>query len=128
MKRLIPLIALAALTACNQNTQPDVVETRAPDPNAAALANAAPVELPPAIRAQKTYRCTDQSLVYVNWFVGDKTANVRTEQNGLPTILTSTAESGGGSPWASADGATTLSGIDTAITYTAAGKALSCKG
>lgn len=122
MKSLLPLIALAALAACNQNRQPEVVDTRAPDPNASAIANAAPVELPPAIRAQKTYRCTDQALVYVNWFVGDKQATARVG-DGAPTVVKS-AE--GKSPWAGDDGST-LSGNDTNITFTPkGGKTLSC--
>lgn len=122
MKTLLPLLAAVALAACSQKA-PEVIDGRAPDPNASALANATPVELPPAIRAQKTYRCTDQSLVYVNWFVGDKTANLRLTSNGTPTVLKS-AE--GKSPWTGDDG-TTLSGDDEKITFTpTGGKALSC--
>lgn len=122
MKSLFPLIAAAALAACSQNNQPEVVDTRAPDPNASALANAAPVELPPAIRAQKNYRCADGSLASVTWFVGDKQAAARAGE-GAPVIVKSEA---GKSPWAGDDG-TTLSGTDDKITLTpAGGKALSC--
>ena len=39
------------------------------------LANAAPVELPPAIAASKTYRCKDNSVVRIDW-LSDKTAYV----------------------------------------------------
>lgn len=122
MTRLFPLFALAALAACNQNRQPEVVDTRAPDPNASALANAAPVELPPAIRAQKTYRCSDQSLVHVNWFVGDKQATASVGE-AAPTVVKSAT---GKSPWTGDDGST-LSGDDTNITFTPkGGKAYSC--
>ena len=41
------------------------------------LANAAPVELPPAIAASKTYRCKDNSLVRIDWLAGGKGANLR---------------------------------------------------
>ena len=40
------------------------------------LANAAPVELPPAIAASKTYRCKDNSLVQIDWLQGGKGAYV----------------------------------------------------
>ena len=123
MKSLPLLIAAAAaLAACNQKNEPEVVDTRAPDPNASALANAAPVELPPAIRAQKTYRCADNRLVNVTWFTGDKQASV-TVGKGSPVIVKSEA---GATPWKGDDG-TALAGTDDKITVTpAGGKALSC--
>ena len=88
MKSLIPLLACAlALSACNsQPTTPEVIDTN-PDPMANQLAQATPVELPPAIKADKTFRCEDQSLAYVTFFEGDKQALVRTEQGGAPTTL-----------------------------------------
>ncbi len=118
MKSLYPLLMLAALAAC-QKPEPTVIDTRPVDPNAAAIANAAPVELPPAIKSQKTYRCKDNSLAYVTWYVGDKQADAKVEQDGAPTRLTSAA---GGSPWTSADG-WSLSGNETDITLTTPGKA-----
>ena len=44
--------------------------------------------VPPAIKADKTMRCADNSLVYVTFFEGDKQAVVRTEKGGTPTTLT----------------------------------------
>ena len=79
--------ALLALAACNSKpAQPDVLDSN-PDPMANQLANRAPVELPPAIKADKTMRCKDGSLVYVTFFTGDKQAVVRTEKGGTPTTL-----------------------------------------
>ncbi len=91
MKPPLPITAaiasLFALAACNsQPQQPQVIDTN-PDPMASTLANAAPVELPPAIKADKTMRCKDGSLVYVTFFQGDKQAVVRTEKGGTPTTL-----------------------------------------
>lgn len=88
MKNLfLPALAAAfALSACGSNSGPEVVDTN-PDPMANQLANSAPVELPPAIKADKTLRCKDQSLVYVTFFQGDKQANVRTERDGPATTL-----------------------------------------
>ena len=102
MKSLLPLVAALALAACNNNQSPEVVDTTAPDPDAAALANAAPVELPPAMRKQTTQRCADGSLVYVDFFQGDKQVLVRTERNGAPTVLKAPAA---GEPY-TADGKT----------------------
>ena len=67
--------ALLALAACNSKpAQPDVMDSN-PDPMANQLANRAPVELPPAIKAEKTFRCKDNSLLYVTLF--DPTAAAR---------------------------------------------------
>jgi hypothetical protein len=88
MNRLAPLFAAAALlalAACNQS-EPEVIDTN-PDPMANQLANATPVELPPAVTDSAIYRCKDNSIVYVD-FLGDKTqANVRTEKGGVPVAV-----------------------------------------
>lgn len=117
MKSLYPLLAAALLAAC-QKPEPTVVDTRAPDPNAAALANAAKVELPPAIKSQKTYRCKDNSLVYLTWYVGGNAVDARVEQNAAPVRLTSTT---GTTPWTSAAG-WTVAGNDASFLLTTPGK------
>jgi hypothetical protein len=86
------LIAIAAATltlaACNQNSEPEVVDTRAPDPLASQIANAAPVELPPAVKATVTFRCQPgNTLLYVEFFSGDKLAVLKTVKDGTPTAL-----------------------------------------
>lgn len=94
MTRLAPLSAVAALlvlAACNTNKAPEVVDTN-PDPMANQIANAAPVELPPAVTDSAIYRCKDNSIVYVD-FLGDKTqANVRTKKGGTPTHVKAEGE------------------------------------
>ncbi len=72
------LAALITLAACNK--EPEVIGGPA-DPQAEALRNAPPVELPPSIAASRTYRCADNSLIYVDFFSND-TATVRTSENG----------------------------------------------
>ena len=95
MLRLAPLFAVAAtlaLAACNKS-EPEVIETN-PDPMANQIANAAPVELPPAVTDSGIYRCKDNSIVYVD-FLGDKTsANVRTTKDGTPVQVKAGAEGG----------------------------------
>lgn len=113
---LTTAVALLALSACSK-PQPEVV-TSNPDPMATTLANAAPVELPPAIKADKTMRCKDNSLAYVTFFQGDKQALVRTEKAGSPTRLTA---ANAGDPL-TAEGGWKLTGTPTSITLTAPGK------
>ncbi len=74
--------AFLTLAACN-NSEPEVVDTTA-DPQAAELAKAAPVTLPPAIKESKTYRCKDNSLVYVTYMADNVTAMVRDKQEEPP--------------------------------------------
>ena len=74
----VSLAALITLAACN--SEPEVIGGPA-DPQAEALQNAPPVELPPSITASRTYRCADNSLVYIDFFSND-TAAVRTSENG----------------------------------------------
>ena len=78
MIRNLALLAMAAaaLAACNSDSH-TIVANDAPDPMAEQLANAAPVELPPAITATKTYRCKDNGLVKIDWLAGDQGANLR---------------------------------------------------
>jgi hypothetical protein len=94
MTRIAPLSAVAAmlvLAACNNNKEPEVIDTN-PDPMASQIANAAPVELPPAVTDSAIYRCKDNSIVYVD-FLGDKTqANVRTKKGGTPTHVQAEGE------------------------------------
>ncbi|KQN04766.1 hypothetical protein ASE85_07150 [Sphingobium sp. Leaf26] len=89
MKHYLPLIAVASvalLSACNKNDEPEVVGGPA-DPMAAQLANAAPVELPPSVKANKQFRCKDNSLIFVDYMSDDKTALLRTEKGGTATSL-----------------------------------------
>jgi hypothetical protein len=82
------LAALLSLSACSN--EPEVVDTN-PDPMKDELAKAAPVEAPPMIQASRTYRCKDNSLVYIDFYTNN-TAQYRTEKGGQATTLTSPAE------------------------------------
>lgn len=91
MTRKLTLIAIAAATAlagCN-NEDHNIVAGEIPDAQADALANAAPVVLPPSIQASEVYRCSDNSVLYVDW-LSDGKARVKTE----PTARATTAEEG----------------------------------
>ena len=71
---ILALTAAAALAGCNKEDHTIVADPAGPDP----MANQdnAGVVLPPAIAASKSYRCKDNSLVYVDWY-SDGTARVK---------------------------------------------------
>lgn len=118
-----PLALVTLLSACN--TQPETVNQTYADPMEQQLANAAPVELPPAIRETKTYRCKDNSLVYMSFMADDVSANLRTAPNGSATALKAAEK---GEPFTSEDGATSVEGSGDTITVKIGGGApQSCK-
>jgi hypothetical protein len=130
MIRKLSLIAMAAaaLAACNNKP----IEGKGPpDPMERELANAAPVELPPAIAASKTYRCKDNSLVTIDWLQGGKGAYVH--GNGQAQTHVKAAEPVEGKPASTAlvaEGGYSLSGDATAstVSVTLPGKgAQACK-
>ena len=102
--------ALLSLAACNQ--KPEEVSGTAPDPQAEALKNAPKVELPPSIAASKIMRCGDNSLVFVDFFQGDKQVQVRTAKDGPATMLKAP---NAGEPYV-ADGGFKLTGDAKAVT------------
>jgi len=131
MNRKLSLIALgaAALGACNNEP---IVGGQQPDPMKDELANAAPVELPPAIAASKTYRCHDNSLVQIDWLAQDKGAYVH--GNGQAQTHLKPAVAVEGKPASTdltAEGGYLLKGnaAGSTVTLTLPGKgAQACKG
>ena len=88
---IIALAATAALGGCNEDHTIVAGPPGGEQTNASANAN---VQLPPSIAASKIYRCSgDNSVLYVDWLSDQKTANVRTEEGGRATQVT-TAEAG----------------------------------
>ena len=117
----IAAVALLSLSACNN--KPEEVTSTAPDPMASQLANAAPVELPPAMSESVTLRCGDNSLVYVDFFQGNKQVQLKTEKGGPATMLRA-AEAG--QPYEAAGGYK-LTGTPKNVSVTTPGKgARSC--
>ena len=114
---LIAAVALLVLplAACDQKTEN--LSAQAPDPQAAELAKAPPVALPPSIKATATLRCKDNSLVYIDFLSGDKMVNLRTEKEGAPVVLTAPAA---GDPMV-ADGYS-MTGTPKSVTLTQPGK------
>jgi hypothetical protein len=129
-KNLIRSVAPLALCAvalglAGCKKEPESMNIGTGDPMATELANAAPVELPPALKASKTFRCKDNSLVYVDFMSDDLTAHFKTDKAGAITNLKAPEK---GQAFVSEDGATKVEGSGDPVTVTLPGKgAQSCK-
>jgi hypothetical protein len=88
MNRTIPLaiiVSAAALAGCNKTNHTIVA-----GPRETPVANVADVVLPPAIEASKSYRCKDNSVVYIDWLNDKKTADIRATKAGSASRVVST--------------------------------------
>lgn len=81
----IMLAAAAALASCNSEDHNIVAGGMPDDTNTPSNAG---VQLPPSIVASKIYRCADNKIVYVDWLSDDKSAHIRTDKAGPPTMVT----------------------------------------
>ena len=127
MKHLFPLLTAAAallpLAACNQPTLREKQEAAAANEAAQANLAAAAAPLPPVMRAEKSFRCKDNSLAFVTFFEGDTQAVVRDKQDGPATVLTAAKA---GDPLTAAGG-WSMTGKETGVELTRPGKpAISC--
>ena len=122
----LTLAAAAALAGCDQSGN-TIVQKGPPDTMAEELKNAPPVELPKAIVASHSYRCKDNTLVYVDWLAENSGANVRTDKSAASTPLKPGAD--GKSPF-TAEGGYSVAGAaeDANVTIALPGKgSQSCK-
>ena len=120
-------VAATLLAGCNQEDHTIVAGGPTEDPTtAAAPEGGGAVVLPPSISASKTYRCGSDSIVHVNWMSDGKSATIRTEQNGSPTLVSATEE---GKPLTSAAGHSLSGKADSAsVSITLpGGSAQTCK-
>jgi len=114
-------VALLALTACQSKTETTTVNSSTTENTTTAVLP--PVELPPAIKAEVTFRCHgDNSLVKVTFFEADKagldSASVQSPPDASPVTLKA-AEAG--KPM-TADGGWSLSGTEKSIKLAQPGK------
>lgn len=114
-------VALLALSACQSKTETTTTENSTTVENTTTVAKA-PIELPPAIKTEGSYRCHgDNSLVKVTFFEAKKdgtlTAAVTSPADATPVTLSGAA----GSPM-TADGGWALSGNDKSFDLTQPGK------
>jgi hypothetical protein len=79
-------VALLSLAACEH--KPEEVDNKAPDPIAEQIKNAAPAAEVPTIAASVTFRCQPgNTLVYVDFFRGDKMVTIKETKEGFPKAL-----------------------------------------
>ena len=127
---------MLALAACNSSTTPTTTENTT---DSAAVA-AAEIEMPPAITATGTYRCADNSILYVDFLgqneaadirVGDKSAiavRVTAPKADAPVAGAVPTPAEPAAPMVSADGQSSLSGSGKQINVKLADKgAQTCK-
>jgi hypothetical protein len=122
--QILPLAAafaaFATLSACN--SEPEIVNGGPADSQAEALNAAAPVGDLRMIQASRTFRCKDNSLIYVDFYT-DNTASVRTDKTAQATVLSAA----GGKPPYTAEG-WSVSDNAAEVSITAPGKGTqSCK-
>lgn len=108
--------ALFSLAACEN--KPEEVTSTAPDPMASQLANAAPVELPPSIQASVSMRCKDNSIVFADFYQGQKQVLIKETKDGPGKMLKAP---NAGEPYV-ADGGYKLTGTAKNATVEVPGK------
>jgi len=89
---ILTLAAAAALAGCNKESH-TIVAGGEPNDSEANMAANKNVQLPPSIVATKLYRCTDNSVVTIDYLSDGKSANVHPEK-GAAVVQVTTAEAG----------------------------------
>ena len=87
----LALVAAAALAGCNKEDHTIVAGTR--ESRETNKVDPSTIKLPPAIEASKSYRCKDNSLVYIDWLNDKMTADIR-DKKIAPATRVTTAEAG----------------------------------
>ena len=142
MKKTLLILAplsMLALAACNKSETPTEGEVGAEG----AAVTAAPVEMPPAITATGTYRCADNTILFVDFLGANEAADIRVGDKAATAVRVSAAapapvagaapatpapEAVPAGPLKSADGESSLSGSGAQINVKLAGKgAQTCK-
>jgi hypothetical protein len=143
MKKTLLILAplsMLALAACNKSETPAADGTS----DTAAATPAAPVVLPPAITASGTYRCGDNTILYVDFLGKNEAADIRVGDKAAAAVRVTApapeapvagaapaapaADAKPAGPMKSADGKTSLSGSGKQINVKLADKgAQTCK-
>ena len=141
MKKSLLILAplsMLALAACNKT------ETPAEGEAGTETATAAPIAMPPAITASGTYRCADNTILYVDFLGANEAADIRVGDKAAAAVRVTAAapvapaadaaapaapaEAAPAGPLKSADGESSLSGSGKQINVKLAGKgAQTCK-
>lgn len=83
---ILSFVAAAALAGCNDSDQ-TITAGEPYDPQANAVQNLQNVQLPASITASHSYRCDDNSVVFIDW-LSDDTARIKADRNEVGTTVT----------------------------------------
>ena len=83
---LASVLTAFALAGCGQPTT--ITADKPFDPDAAKVSAAPQVKLPPALLASKSFRCKDNTIVFVDFFNDELSANLKKDKAGTPIALT----------------------------------------
>lgn len=91
---LLSAVLVSGLAACD--ARPAETGPAAADRNAVAAdpAPRVPVVLPPSIASSRQYRCSDDSLAFVDFYSDDLSASMRTVRDGAATKVVAPAVGG----------------------------------
>ena len=110
---IMMLAATAALAGCNKESHTIVSGQDSSESNSTKNAT---VQLPPSIVATKLYRCTDNSVVTVDYLSDNKSANVHVGQAAATQVTAAEAGKPMSAPGGySVDGAPTSSSAKIAV-------------
>jgi outer membrane biogenesis lipoprotein LolB len=113
-------VALLALTACQSKTETTTVANSTTENTTTAVTT--PIELPPAIKTEGSYRCHgDNSLVKVTFFEAKKDGTMSVAVASPPEATPVTLSGAADKPM-TADGGWALSGNDKSFKLTQPGK------
>lgn len=81
----LAVVSFLALAACKPHST--TINQTDNDDMKTAVANAAPVTLPPSILATKTFRCADNSVVFVDFYSDNASASLKPKKDASPILL-----------------------------------------
>ncbi|HEX7872077.1 MAG TPA: hypothetical protein VF475_04140 [Sphingobium sp.] len=121
----LSLSLFMTLAACGGGNSTETVNETIADPMHDQLANAPVAELPPMLKASKSYRCKGNGLVYVDFFSDDLSATLRDGEKTAAPIKLKAAEKGKAFE---GEGGYKVEGSGSEVTVTLPGKsAVACK-
>jgi hypothetical protein len=120
IRNALPLALVAAFALAGCDKKPETFNDTVVDPQADQLKNAAALPPPPMIKTSHSYRCKDNSLIFVDFMTDDMTAVFKATKDSSPVALKAPEA---GKAYVSADGKKTITGGGDSITY----NGISCK-
>lgn len=120
----VALMGLTVIALAGCQRKEEVLDVRPKDSADVQDALSKEVELPPSIAASRQFRCTDNSLLFVDFYSDGRSASVRTAKDGAPIRVTAAKA---GDPMTGGDATLKGGKDDRNVSATLpGGKSLSC--